>query len=1090
MWPIKKDKKATVDNLNGVMRDVDSYISELSQESANHTPTRAQSLQQPQRASPHATHRSNTTHRHYKINETPQSTLSSPIFTTENGHQPLSSSGVRPALGAATFVEPGLSNHHHSDYVNTYLNKQQEVTSTPRPTIITTKEFDPSSTSDTSTPITSFPPDLALLSALSKAFLRRIRGLENVRDLFCANEYPESFTGQEAIKMLRDLLDGVPVHYCIKLANILMKATPPLFEPIHYSQKSIIQGALFNSPDEYYTLQEDMSDEDVPTGILTGLLPCYSYMCLPGKPGCYAYACPNKPGNFTTASEARTASRPSSTEHMLSSGAEGWVAAKHQIAWAQRVPKVLLRSLSKKEVARQEAINEMIYSEEIYKNDLDTLSQVIVTPLLTKSTIISSRKKREQFVREVFGNYTELNEVSSAMYKDLLDLQHENDYVPMVGDTLIKHFAYFEDPFSQYCPRVSLAEYLVKSEERNNPDFERFIVQVEKSKRMRRLPFRHFLLNPVTRMQRYPLLISAILKKTDKEHPDHAYLVKCLDMVKKVAFQCDALAELFKKRVEILRINDMITFKQGEFQDLQLTDPQRRLYYQGDIKRRSNGIEVTEKSDIHIFVFDHLLLMTKLRKSASVTDVYRVWRRPIPLQMLYIGTANDTTIHATSTTRNLLSNSTTGYLHGSSFSYSGFVPLTLHHLGQRGGVYTFSCLPEEKQKWIVAIDEAKTALKKRLGENVYDVITLDDTSFRSVALPNTTVKQGKVNCTVPFVTIHDEHKIAVGTDTGVYFKSIDRVGIRKVLSCENVTQLAILEEYHILLVLADKTLKAYPLDRLDCPTAAKGKSPERLGQELGQHVHFFQVGFCNGKDLVIFKKKKNTMSIFTCLEPIYDLRDPKNEKYITQKTGFLMTSRSSHAWFKKYKEFYVGAEATNIHFLKSKLLIVCERGFEIIDPENLGVGGRDIPDKGDPQFNFVHRQADALKPLAMYRVHDKFLLCYNKFSFYVNNRNGSLVQRGPQKLPLLCEWEGNPENIVFQYPYVIAFDPQFIEVHHVDTGNLVQIIPGDQIRLTHFQTNGDKTVIQGCMTHSQRPEIQNIFYLKLNHLRNNARKFI
>lgn len=37
------------------------------------------------------------------------------------------------------------------------------------------------------------------------------------------------------------------------------------------------------------------------------------------------------------------------------------------------------------------------------------------------------------------------------------------------------------------------------------------------------------------------------------------------------------------------------------------------------------------------------------------------------------------------------------------------------------------------------------------------------------------------------------------------------------------------------------------------------------------------------------------------------------------------------------------------------------------------------------------------------------------------------------RLPLLCEWEGNPENIVFEYPYVIAFDPQFIEVHHVDT---------------------------------------------------------
>lgn len=559
--------------------------------------------------------------------------------------------------------------------------------------------------------------------------------------------------------MLVDLLDGIPESYCIRLANILMKATPPLFEPIHYSQKSIIQGALYNSPDEYYTLQEDMSDEDVPTGILTGLLKCYSYMCLPSKGGCYASKCPNRPGNFAAEFNAKTFSTNQPSPDQIASSGDMHVvpsSAKPQVAWAQRVSKVLLRSLSKREIARQEAINEMIYSEEVYKNDLDTLSETIVTPLLFKSAIITSSKKREQFIKEVFGNYKELNEVSSALFKDLLELQHENEYVPMVGDTLIKHFAYFEDPFSQYCPRVSLAEYLVKEEERNNPDFERFIVQVEMSKRMRRLPFRHFLLNPVTRMQRYPLLISAILKKTDKDHPDHAYLEKCLDMVKKVATQCDTLAELFKKRVEILEINDMTTFKQGEFQNLQLTDPHRKLYHQGDIKRRSNGIEVTEKSDIHVFVFDHLVLMAKLRKSATAADAYRVWRKPIPLQMLHVGT-NDASIHTNSTTRNLLTNSTSVYLHGSSFSCTvGLVPLTIHHLGQRGGVYTFLCSPEEKQKWIKAIDEAKASLKKRLGENVYDVVTLDDTSFRTVASPNSTVKQGRVNCTVPFgkIRIH------------------------------------------------------------------------------------------------------------------------------------------------------------------------------------------------------------------------------------------------------------------------------------------------------------------------------------------------
>lgn len=162
--------------------------------------------------------------------------------------------------------------------------------------------------------------------------------------------------------------------------------------------------------------------------------------------------------------------------------------------------------------------------------------------------------------------------------------------------------------------------------------------------------------------------------------------------------------------------------------------------------------------------------------------------------------------------------------------------------------------------------------------------------------------------------------MVVGTDTGVYFKSYSIQGIRKVLNCENVSQIAVLDKYHILLVLSgksfflfgheilfnhtifflvDKTLKAYPLDSLNNPTM-NGKAPERLGQELGQHVNYFQVGVCNNKDLVVFKKKKNTTSIFTALEPLYDLRNPKNQKYITQKAGFMMGRKSNHSWFKKY----------------------------------------------------------------------------------------------------------------------------------------------------------------------------------------------
>lgn len=33
----------------------------------------------------------------------------------------------------------------------------------------------------------------------------------------------------------------------------------------------------------------------------------------------------------------------------------------------------------------------------------------------------------------------------------------------------------------------------------------------------------------------------------------------------------------------------------------------------------------------------------------------------------------------------------------------------------------------------------------------------------------------------------------------------------------------------------------------------------------------------------------------------------------------------------------------------------------------------------------------------------------------------------------MCDWEGTPAHIVYEHPYIIAIDPYFIEIRHVDT---------------------------------------------------------
>jgi hypothetical protein len=506
------------------------------------------------------------------------------------------------------------------------------------------------------------------------------------------------------------------------------------------------------------------------------------------------------------------------------------------------------------------------------------------------------------FISTVFNNYQELLQMSDSLFKDMLVRYHQHDCecVPTIGDILVQHMQFFEEAYVKYSPHALLAKYLAEVEIKQNPDFEKFTKELAKHERANRLPIWHYLLSPVTRMQRYPLIIEALLKKTPQDHPDHVFLTRSYDIIRSVATKADNTANHIKKRLAILHIRDSISFKQGEPYDLQLNDPNRRLYHKGILKRRSGAVDV-DKNDVFAFVFDHMLVMTKVRKT-SAGEEYRIWRKPIPLQLLVVqNNANNMRFQMTGTTN--------------SYTIPGGVGTTLilHHLGSRGGsVYPFFCSSlEEKQEWTKAIDDAKASIKKRQGDSdVFELKPLDDVNFRNIGSGQSTGTTTRVNCSVPFVSSNEEKKIAIGTDNGVFFKTEGQDNsVRRIIQCESVLQLAVMEQFHILIVLTDKALRAYPVDALD--SKSNTRAIDRIEVEIAQHVNFFQIGVCNGRAMLVFKKKRNTTSVFTALEPFCDLRDPKNEKLLTQRPSIFSNRPEYLRWFKKYKVNYAALQISN-----------------------------------------------------------------------------------------------------------------------------------------------------------------------------------
>ena len=109
-----------------------------------------------------------------------------------------------------------------------------------------------------------------------------------------------------------------------------------------------------------------------------------------------------------------------------------------------------------------------------------------------------------------------------------------------------------------------------------------------------------------------------------------------------------------------------------------------------------------------------------------------------------------------------------------------------------------------------------------------------------------------------------------GTDTGIYVsdrrpKATD-IRPKKVLDINAVTQIDVLEEYQLLLVLANRTLVSYPLEALD-PNDNQSPLLKRPKKIQG-HANFFRAGVCLGRHLVCTAKTSGLSTTVKVFEPM------------------------------------------------------------------------------------------------------------------------------------------------------------------------------------------------------------------------------
>ncbi|KAL4062545.1 CNH domain-containing protein [Scleroderma citrinum] len=731
--------------------------------------------------------------------------------------------------------------------------------------------------------------------------------------------------------------------------------------------------------------------------------------------------------------------------------------------WHDLVSKDVRESLSKAEAKRQSVIFEVIKGEMIYVKDLENIETMYIRPLREQDQpVIIPRDRLNSFISDVFHNYSEIYAHHRRLLEQLHEIQREeHPTIKSITAPLLDAALNFRDAYMEYIPNYPIAAYRIDDEMANNQEFKLFVDKCVRNPDSRRLDMKNFIYRPIPRLLRYDLLLKSVLEETPSGHEDCEAIPEVLDIIKSIGKDTEHGVQSAKQKVQLWCYNANLVFKTGEVVDMDLLDENRSLIHAGKVLRQPDtGFEWSGWTELFVLLFDNYLVLTKPKEKDGVTK-YHVNRRPIPLDLLNLASFSDPpTQRSTSILRlGLGGNKHTDDRGGPSTPGSGapdsagdsrlVYPCTIHYSGRLGGLYTlFTESQQGRAEWKQKLEEA-LGLRKVVQESnkVFEMEPLStDTFFVPTLSASNTAPSwnhesaftGKVTCSVPFNTADGRELVAIGCAEGVWigFRHDSR-SMRRVLHLKMVTQCAMLEDFGMFLVLADKALFAYHIEALvpSSPQSAHtSQTPQRVNGT--RDVHFFSVGQQGGRTLVIYMKKKGLDSVFRVLEPVVEKINERTKAPASFTSRFGIRPARSE-WFRLYREFFLPSESFDLVFLKAKIAILCTKGFEIMDLTDFKSVTIPLRDDGHER---LAKRCESCKPVGMFRVENEFLLCYDEFGIYVNKHGA------PSRPTGTIEWEGTAERVAMHWPYILLFDSRFMEVRHVSTGLLAQIIPGNEIR--------------------------------------------
>uniref|UniRef100_A0A4W3I657 Intersectin 2b n=1 Tax=Callorhinchus milii TaxID=7868 RepID=A0A4W3I657_CALMI len=253
----------------------------------------------------------------------------------------------------------------------------------------------------------------------------------------------------------------------------------------------------------------------------------------------------------------------------------------------------------------------------------------------------------------IFVNWKELIMSSTKLFKALRVRKKtvgEKMPVQIIGDILAAELSHMQ-AYIRFCSCQLNGAGILQHRTDEEPEFKDFLKRLASNPSCKGMPLSSFLLKPMQRITRYPLIIKNILENTPENHADRNYLKQALERAEEL---CSDVNEGVREKENSDRLEWMQSHVQCEglaeqivFNSITNCLGPRKLLHSGKLhKAKSN-------KELYAFLFNDFLLLTYIVKqafsssgsdklfSSKCTSQFKMYKTPIFLNEVLVKLPTD-----------------------------------------------------------------------------------------------------------------------------------------------------------------------------------------------------------------------------------------------------------------------------------------------------------------------------------------------------------------------------------------------------------------------------------------------------------------